>query len=142
MEFDDPGQSGDKLAIADVADSALIIRPTAYEAEITTSYGPSDAIRVDVVNLKTGDFSQDVLWFSGYVVGSLKGKIGKLVLAKIYKGDAKPGQSPPWLLEGLSGNAEVRDAATKWMADNPGVLDNFDAPATPAPAPQSAGSIL
>lgn len=136
-QFADPTQ-GSVLRLDDINGHAVLVKPLSYETGITTAYGESDAIKVNVVDLSTGEFHENVLWFPGYVVGSLKTQIGKLVLAMVAQGTPKPGQSPPWILEAMSSNPQVVAAAEAWLAANPGVLtDTFTAPA-PAAAPQVA----
>jgi hypothetical protein len=143
--FAAPAAGGDKLALADINNHAVIIRPVSYEQSIPTTYGDSDAIKVDVVDLTTGLFHEGVLWFSGMVIGALKSRIGELVLAQVTQGTAKPGQSPPWVLASMVDNEQVVAAANAWLAANPGKLTAaLAAPATPAaaPAPQVAAPLL
>lgn len=131
--FSDPGVGGDKLALADINGHAVIVKPLAHEHGIVTSFGERDAIRCHVADLTTGTFHADVLLFAGGVIGALKTRIGELVLAQVAQGTAKPGQSAPWMLAGMSGNPQVVQAAEAWLAANPGLLDtSFSAPATPA----------
>jgi hypothetical protein len=143
-QFSAPGGSGG-VALADLLGHAAIIRPTSHEPSIPTSFGDKDAIRVDVADLTSGEYHPDALWFSGSVIGALKGRIGQLVLAQVAQGDAKPGQSPPWRLIPLTDNADVVAAAEAWLAANPGLLTTeFTAPATTAttpPAPALAPTV-
>jgi hypothetical protein len=144
-QFADPTQ-GSVLKLDDILGHAILVKPLSHELAIPTAFGESDAVKVNVVDLTTGTFHENVLWFPGYVVGSLKTQIGKLVLAQVAQGTPKPGQSPPWVLNPMSGNPEVVAAAEAWLAANPGVLDTFAAPAaTPAPtvaAPVVAAPVL
>ena len=133
-QFADPTQ-GSVLKLDEILGHAVLIKPLSHETDITTAFGVSDAIKVDVVDLSTGEHHENVLWFPGYVVGSLKTQIGKLVLAMVAQGTPKPGQSPPWILEPMSGNPQVVAAAEAWLAANPGVMDtSFAAPAAPTVA--------
>lgn len=81
----------------------LLVEPKAYETEITTAYGPSDAVRADVtVVAKDGTATEtfnDVLIFPKVLVSQTKSLVGQMILARLIQGAAKPGQSPPWMLD-------------------------------------------
>ena len=143
-QFAAPAAGGDGVKLSDLLGHTIIAKPTAYEPSIATSFGDTDAVRVDVADLMTGEHHTDALWFPGYVVGALKGRIGELVLGQVAQGDPKPGQSPPWIIEDRSTDAATIAAAEKWLAANPGKLDTaFAAPATEtADAPPADGPAL
>lgn len=128
---------GDSFSAADAQGHALIIKPIEHIASMPTVNGDSAAIKIDVVDLTTGQFHESVLWFPKVLASTLQSQVGKLVLAMVTQGEAKPGKSAPWILASLTDNAEVVAAAEAWIAANPGVIDTaFAAPATtPAPAP-------
>ena len=140
-KYEDPAAGG-SLAMADIEGQALLIKVRDYRTGVSTSFGEKDAIELDVVTLKTGEHHASILWFAGRVIGKLKGKVGALVLAKLERdhAGAKPGQAPPWDLIGLSTVPEVVEAADKWLASNPGVMDN--AYADPTPAQHAASDLL
>jgi hypothetical protein len=123
--------------VGDLNGHALIIRPLSHETGIPTSFGEKDAIKCDVADLTAGTYHPDCLWFPGGIIGSLKGRIGQLVLAQVAQGEPKPGQSPPWILLPLAENPDVVAAANAWLAANPGKLDTAFAAPTPA-APVAA----
>lgn len=136
--------SGDNLKAADVHGHTLIVFPTEHVTGITTTYGESDAIKINVHDLTaaadgTDGTYHDVLWFSGYLVGAFKGRIGQHLLVRIEQGTPKAGQSPPWIAVDAQDNPAAVAAAQEWLAANPGVLEgapvpSFAAPATEAPA--------
>lgn len=129
---------GGGVSPADVNGHLLICYPISVETDITTTYGPKDAIKLNVADLTTGEFHGDVLWFPGYLIGGLKHSLGTPVLAEMGFGEAKPGQSPPWKLLDRSQDAAAIQAATAWLNANPGRLSGQGLAATPAPAPQPA----
>jgi len=71
------------------------------------------------------------------MVGALKGRVGQKVLAHLGQGQAKPGQSAPWVLEDASGDAGAVAQAEAYLAS---LSDGFTPPAAvtkPAPAPST-----
>ena len=133
--FVNPAGPGDQLKPADVLGHALIICPTEVVCDIETTFGPADAIRVNVADLTDGTVHLDVLWFPRGLLSSLRSNVGQTVLAQMAQGVAKPGQSPPWTLHPLADNAEAVAAAEAWLTANPGALD---APTTQAAVPASS----
>lgn len=82
----------------------LMFTPTAYEENIQTAMGAKDAVRTGVVILdgpNAGEELDDVLIFPRVLQSSLRKYIGtgQLVLGRLGKGTAKPGQNAPWVLE-------------------------------------------
>lgn len=82
----------------------LLITPTEQEKDISTAFGPSDAVRADVASLGEGPHETeefpDVLIFPRVLQSQLRSYIGtgKAALGRLGKGVAKPGQSAPWQL--------------------------------------------
>jgi len=82
----------------------LVIEPRALERDIMTSNGLRDAIRGDV-HVLDGPNPQsyiDVLIFPKVLISQLTSRIGERVLGRLGKGAAKPGQNPPWKIDGHS----------------------------------------
>ena len=102
-----------------------------------TVHGDKDAIRCDVADVTANEIHRDVLWFGGYLVGGLKNSIGQTVLAEMAQGTAKPGQSPPWILEGKSADPTAVASATQFLAVNGATWNGLSNPA-PAPAAVAA----
>ena len=115
ITFDSPTSAGGVVSPSDVEGHVLVVEPVEYVAEMTTAYGTTDAIRVTVHDITEQTTTEEVLWFSGVLVSSLKSKIGKKVLGVMGKGQAKPGQSAPWVLVDVSGEKDAVDAATAYL---------------------------
>lgn len=112
--FDAPATGG-SLKPADVEGHLLVVEPLEYVANISTAFGESDAVRVNVHDISAQETHDSVLWFSSALVGSLKGSIGKRILAVMGKGQAKPGQSAPWVLVDATSNEQAVTAATAYL---------------------------
>lgn len=131
INFAAPATGGDGPSAADVNGHVLVVEPLAYETGIKTVHGDKDAVRVRLHDITDQTTYEDVLWFGGYLVGSLKGRIGERVLALMGQGSAKAGQSPPWQLTDLSTNAQAVAAATAYLTGQ--VAASISAPAAPEP---------
>jgi hypothetical protein len=78
----------------------LYIEPKGSE-KINTSFGESDVVRCDLVVLdgpNAGQRYDDALVFPKVFANQLRPKIGEKVLGRLGQGQAKSGQSAPWLL--------------------------------------------
>lgn len=95
----------------------LLVTPTAYEEGIETQYGAKDAVRASVVVIdeeapEKSEKHDDVLMFQGRLIGQTKPFVGKgLVLGRLGKGEAKKGQSAPWMLEDPTDDDKVKGRA-------------------------------
>lgn len=133
--FDTPS-SGDR--IQDLEENLLLITPTEYLTEISTSYGDKDAVDADVVDLTNGVEYSSMRIFPGGLIGTLKRaakfngehpggdpRTGrpKMVLGRLSQGEAKKGQSPPWVL--LPPSDGDKNVARDYLAKRP-VDDPFD----------------
>lgn len=137
--FDAPASSGAGLKPADVEGHLLVVEPLDHVPSMVTAYGDSDAIRVTVHDISAQQTHENVLWFPKALVGSLKLSIGKRVLGVMGKGQAKAGQSAPWVLVDASGNADAVKAATAYLTGQ--VAQTMTAPA-PEPAKSSTDDAL
>jgi hypothetical protein len=115
IEFASPATSGNVLKPADIEGHLLIVEPLEFRSNVQTSMGESDAIAVTVHDITTSETHTDILWFSRVLVGSLKARIGQRVLGVMGKGEAKPGQTAPWVLKDASGEAKAVEAATAFL---------------------------
>jgi hypothetical protein len=113
--FDAPATGGGSLKPAEVEGHLLVVEPTEYVANIATSFGEKDAIRVTVHDITDGETHNDVLLFGTALIGSLKSQVGKRVLGVMTKGTAKPGQAAPWILQDATGEAKAVEAATAYL---------------------------
>lgn len=82
----------------------LLLTPTSYEEGIDTSYGEKDAVKTNLVVIDEdspadSEEHEGILLFQGRLIGQTKPFVGKgLVLGRLGKGEAKKGQSAPWML--------------------------------------------
>ena len=113
--FDAPATGGGSLKPAEVEGHLLVVEPTEYVANIATSFGDKDAIRVNVHDITDGETHNDVLLFGTALIGSLKSQVGKRVLGVMTKGTAKPGQAAPWILQDATGEDKAVKAATDYL---------------------------
>lgn len=98
--FDAPSTG---VKITEFEGNLLLLAPTAEQKDINTSFGPADAIETNLTVLDGRDAGQEhngVLIFQKALQGQLRPKIGtgRMVLGRLGKGIAKPGQSAPWIL--------------------------------------------
>ena len=109
-------QSGDSVKPADLVGHLLIITPLEYKPSIVTSFGDTDAIAVDLIDLTANLEYKDVLFFNAALKSSLKPNIGKVVLAKMNLGAAKPGKSAPYILDAVTDEASIALATARLAA--------------------------
>jgi hypothetical protein len=129
LQFAAPASGGEGLSAADVEGHVLVVEPVEYVTSVVTVHGPKDAVRVTVHDITDQTTTEDCLWFGGYLVGSLKGRIGDKVLALMGKGTAKAGQSAPWVLTDLSTNPQAVEAATAYLTGQVAATLTATAPA-------------
>lgn len=120
-QFEQPA-SGDSFDLKANEGALLLVRPTDFREDIQTAYGSSSAVQADVVVLdgpNEGDTVDDALIFPKVLQGNLKKYIGKnqWCLGRLGKGQAKPGQSAPWVLAPFT--EEDAKVAQKWVSTNP-----------------------
>lgn len=87
---------------ADHKGALLIIKPEGYEEGINTSFGLASAVKADVYVLTGPDTAEEfpsALVFPKLLASQLKNQIGNTVVGRLNQGQAKPGQSAPWLLD-------------------------------------------
>lgn len=80
----------------------LIIEPLSLETGIQTAFGVADAVKANVTVLTGPDSYDDyaeTLVFPKLLASQLRGQIGRKVVGRLGQGQAKSGQSAPWLLE-------------------------------------------
>ncbi len=85
----------------DVNGEAIIIWPLAVEKDIPTVHGDSDAVRANVAVLtgeRAGTTYNDILIFPRVLQSQTKSKVGEMLLHRLGQGEAKKGQSAPWIL--------------------------------------------
>ena len=138
MQFASPSTGGEGPAASDVNGHVLVVEPLSHELGIKTVHGEKDAIRLRLHDITDQRTYEDVLWFGGYLVGSLKGRIGERVLALMGQGAAKAGQSAPWTLTDLSTTPAAVEAATAYLTGQVAASITAPTPAAPVAAAPSA----
>jgi len=118
--FDGPGAGSGSLDLEALKGSLLLFTPRAVE-NVSTSFGPKDAIRGDVVAVDgpaKGEQLADVLVFPSVLVSQLReaAGTGRMVLGRLTQGNAKPGQKPPWRLDDPT--EQDKTAGRAWLAAN------------------------
>lgn len=80
----------------------LLIEPLSWEVGIQTSYGTSDATKANVYIITgPGEAEEylETLIFPKLLASQTKAQVGKKVVGRLGQGQAKSGQSAPWILE-------------------------------------------
>lgn len=115
--FAPPGKGGDKLPLDELTGALLLFTVKSVETGIQTAYGESDAIKTDVAALDgthKADTWNDTLIFPRVLRSQLSGSVGGMVLGRLGRGTAKPGQSAPWVL--ADPTDDDKDTARKYLA--------------------------
>jgi hypothetical protein len=115
-QFEDPASSSG-IEWKTLNGALLVIEPQEVIHGITTSFGDRDAVRANVTVVEgntAGAEYTDTLIFPAVLQSQLASKVGKKVLGRLTQGQAKPGQSPPWMLE--AARAGDADKATEHLA--------------------------
>jgi hypothetical protein len=108
----------------------LILRVREFVKDVNTSFGSTDAIRADVDVLdgpQAGETFTDTLVFPKVLVSQLKPSVGGMVLGRLGQGQAKPGQSAPWVLAAATAEDEAKGVAHLTRGARPAQVSN-DAP--------------
>lgn len=129
--FAPPAPPGEGIAWPDLLGSLLLINVISAETGIQTSYGAADAIRADVTVLdgpNAGKEHLDTLIFPKVLQSQLRARVGGKVLGRLTQGQAKPGQSAPWLL--AEATEQDQQTAMAWLNRQ------MSAPAQPDPNQQ------
>ena len=107
-EYNAPASgSGDKLPLADLKGSLLRIDVLELKNGMQTSFGPADAVACTVAVLdgaRKAEVFADTLIFPKVLASQLRPSLGKVVLGRLGQGQAKPGQSAPWMLTAPTGD--------------------------------------
>lgn len=120
-EYADPSSgSGDKLPLAELQGALLRIEVLEALTDVVTSFGPANPVRARVIPLD-GEHKKtifdDTLIFPRVLVSQLKGNVGRVVLGRLGKGTAKPGQSAPWtLIAATDDDKQLAAKAEAWLA--------------------------
>jgi hypothetical protein len=117
---------GDVLAPKDIENHTLIIAPLEFIPHIQTEFTKpgeqSPAIKchvVDFVDPNAPVIYRGVLFFNVSLYNNLKKQLGEFVAGRLYKGQAKPGQSAPWLLQDVTVEPEWMRFLGSWLDNTP-----------------------
>lgn len=115
--FAKPPAPSSGIQWADHKGALLLIEPISESIDVPTSYGVTDAVKanVDVLDgLGAGERYDETLIFPKLLCAQTRRAIGQRVLGRLGQGNAKPGQSAPWILEEATPSDER--AAEAWLA--------------------------
>lgn len=97
-----PGAPADPVNWQELTGSLLLVKPLSVETGIQTVHGAASAVRANMTVLdgpQRGREYADALVFPRMLQAQLKSRIGKMVLGRLTQGQAKPGQTAPWVLD-------------------------------------------
>lgn len=117
--FASPGTPGSGIQLADHLGALLLVEVIGVESGIKTTFGDSDAIKANVHVIDgpgSGTSYEDTLIFPKVLQSQLRKSVGQKVLGRLGQGQAKPGQSAPWLLN--EATAEDVAKAEAWVAQH------------------------
>ena len=117
MSFEEPTMSDrfDAATVRQLNGALLIIEPHEVVKNITTKFGPSDAVRADVT-VVDGDHAgaeyHDAYVFPKMLQAVLRDKVGKKVLGRLAQGTpSDPSMDPPWILEAAGDDDKAKAQA-------------------------------
>lgn len=117
--FAAPSAPSGGITWADHKDALLLIEPLSFEAGMSTAFGTADAVRANVHVIDgpgAGESYEDTLIFPKILASQTKNQIGQKVLGRLGQGQAKAGQSAPWLLN--EATADDIAKAEAWVKNN------------------------
>lgn len=124
---------GEGARAADLLGHLLLIEPTEYIANMTTSMGETDAVACRVVDLDTGTDYPSTLFFNVALKNALKNRVGQRILARMAQAQAKPGKSGAYILEDATADAAAVKKGTDYLTGAAAATLSAPAPAA-APA--------
>lgn len=119
MSFATPATPGGGIKWENHKGALLIVEPLSFEPGVATSFGVTDAVKATVHVIEgpgAGESFDETLIFPKLLVSQTKNQLGQKVLGRLGQGQAKAGQSAPWLLNEAS--AEDIAKAEAWVAQN------------------------
>lgn len=105
-QFAEPSAPGTGISFKDYLGALLLIDVLGVEDHVPTVHSKpgekSPAVRADVTILdgtSAGESFADTLIFPKVLQSQLKKQVGQKVLGRLSQGQAKPGQSAPWVID-------------------------------------------
>lgn len=118
--------TGEYARPGDLKGHLLIVYPLGYVQEITTKFGVSDGIAVDVIDLddkdeygQPGKVYRASNFMQARLIAGLKNQVGRKVLGTMSQGVSKNGMNPPWEIVDQSGDPVARERAAAWKQAHP-----------------------
>jgi len=102
FNFQGPSSENPYVKLSDLEGSLVVIEVQGFEAEQPTPFGFKPAIEAVVHDIDGQQTYRNQSLINSAIVTSLKSRVDSMVLARVVKGRAKPGQQAPWLLEDAS----------------------------------------
>jgi hypothetical protein len=120
MEFSAPSTMEDSgFRAKDAVDHLLLIHPIEFREDMRTSYSKvgelSPAVVCNITDLDEDEEFDSVILWQVALVNALKTQIGSKVLARMTQGQAKPGQSAPYILADATQDAAAVKLATDYL---------------------------
>lgn len=118
--FSTPPAPSGGFQLKDHLGGLVMVDVTGTKVGLATSNGPADVITANVTVLDgpgAGESYEDTIVFGKVIYSQLKGCVGQKVLGRVAQGNAKPGQSAPWILNEASADDVAK--AEAWIATNP-----------------------
>jgi len=112
------------------------IKGIAQEFDMETQFGKADPVRARAVIVDgpdAGTVFEDTLVFPKVLAGALR-PFGRVIVGRLGQGQAKRGQSAPWVLEDAT-DAELAQAKDAWRASLAPAGPSFGKPARSADSP-------
>lgn len=113
-----PAAGGDRFRNADHEGRLLVVKVKGVEEGVETDNGTADVIvaHVTIIDGPEAGAEFDDAWLFGRVLyGQLKRRVGRTLLGRLGKGEARKSQSPPWVLEPATD--EETAYATRYMSE-------------------------
>lgn len=105
-QFADPAAPSGGMDLNNYTGALLLVQVLGVEPHVPTVHTKpgenSPAVRATVSVLdgpNAGEVNEDTLIFPKMLQAQLKSRVGQLVLGRLNRGVAKPGQSAPWVLD-------------------------------------------
>lgn len=127
--FEQPAAPGGGIEWATHKGALLLVEPTSFESGVNTKFGVNDAVKANVHVIEgpgAGESYEDTLIFPKLLVSQTKSMVGRKVLGRLGQGDAKSGQSAPWLL--LEASPEDIKKAEAWVSQHAPTITGAAAP--------------
>lgn len=117
-----PASGGSGFRAADHLGELVVFVGCSLEADIDTTFGSTNAARVEITvpldGENAGEVYYDSLIFGKALVPSLANAQGPIVVGRMAQGEAKAGQNPPYIL--TDPTEEEEKTVLKWLNENIG----------------------